>query len=159
MPSATRRCVGMAASAAPSNCIAPSRCASRPMMVRISVVLPAPLRPIRPANSPAPTSMLTLRRIAMGPIDTEMLSSRSMRLLADHITPYLLGCQYFHGRPVGDDPALVERDHPAGIARHDLHVVLDEQHRDALPAHRVHHEVHDLELFVGGDAAGRLVEH
>src|SRR5437870_7068486 len=153
MPSETRRCVGMAPSAAPSNCIAPSRCASRPMMVRISVVLPAPLRPIRPANWPAPTSMLTLRRIAIGPIDTEMLSSCSMRILTNHITPYLRGCQYLRRRAVGDHPALVERDYPAGIARHDLHVVLDEQHRDVLAAHRAHHEVHDLELFVGGDAA------
>jgi hypothetical protein len=38
------------------------------MIERISVVLPAPLRPIRPANSPAPTSMLTFRRIRTGPM-------------------------------------------------------------------------------------------
>jgi hypothetical protein len=38
------------------------------MIERISVVLPAPLRAIRPANSPAPTSMLTFRRIRTGPM-------------------------------------------------------------------------------------------
>src|SRR3989441_5547086 len=158
MPSETRRCVGMAPSTAPSNCIAPSRCASRPMMVRISVVLPAPLRPMRPANSPAPTSMLTLRRMAIGPMDTETRSSRSMCLLANHVTAHLLRRQDLGGGTVGDHPALVERDHAVGIARHDVHVVLDEQHRDALPAYRAHDEIHDLELLVRGDAARRLVE-
>src|SRR5687767_8306744 len=154
MPSETRRCVGMLASGAPSNSRAPSCWPSSPMMVRISVVLPAPLRPMRPANWPAPTCRRTLRRMPTGPMETETPSSLSMRRLANYVAPHFGRVQHLHRRAVGDDAAVVERDHTPRIARHDVHVVLDEEHRDALPAQRGHHEIHDAELLVGGDAAG-----
>src|SRR5688500_4524787 len=149
MPSETRRWVGTPASAAPSKLMAPEAWRSSPMIVRISVVLPAPLRPMRPANWPAPTSMLTPRRIPTGPIETETASSRNMRRLPDHVAAHLFGVQHLAGLPVGDDLAVVKSDHARGIARHDLHVVLDEQHRYALPAHRAHDDIHDAELLFG----------
>ena len=37
-------------------------------------------------------------------------------------------------RAVGDDGAVVEGEHAVGEARDDLHVVLDEQHRDLAAA-------------------------
>src|ERR687892_2342993 len=134
MPSDTRRCVGTPARAAPSKSMVPEPWRSSPMMVRISVVLPAPLRPMRPANSPAPTCKLTLRRMPTGPIETEMPSSRSMRF-PNHVAAHFGCVQHLRGRTIGNHAAVVERDHAARVARHDLHVVLDEEHGHALPAH------------------------
>ena len=105
---------------------------SSPMMVRNSVVLPAPLRPIRPANSPAPTSRLTPRRIADRPDrDRDAVKPQHADLLADHVAAHSRHRAARCRRPVGDDAAVVERDHARGVARHDVHVVLDEEHRHA----------------------------
>jgi len=48
----------------------PRRHGKMPMMLRISVVLPAPLRPINPANFPVGTARLTLRSTLTDPIET-----------------------------------------------------------------------------------------
>src|SRR5512134_666890 len=128
------------------------------MTVRSSVVLPAPLRPIRPANSPAPTPRLTPRRMATGPIDTETFSSRSTYVLSDHVAAHLIGAQHCLRRPIGNDASIVERDNAAGVARDDVHIVLNEKHGYALAAHRAHDEVHDAEFFLGGHSAGGLIE-
>src|SRR5262245_46148735 len=117
------------------------------MIERISVVLPAPLRPIRPANWPELISMLTLRRIPTGPIETETPLSLSMRLLADHVAAHLGIAEHPARLAVGNDTPVGERDHASCVARHDVHVVLDEQHRDALTAHCTHDDVHDAELL------------
>src|SRR5262245_61214646 len=100
------------------------------MTVRSRVVLPAPLRPIRPANSPARTSRLTPRRIVTGPIETCTPSSDSIGdLLADHVAAHIGSTQHRVGWAIGDDAAVVEGHHAPGEARHDVHVVLDEDHR------------------------------
>src|SRR5262245_14309317 len=139
----TRACVGSDASAAPSNSMLPSRYGRMPMIVRISVVFPAPLRPISPANCPEPISMLTLRAIPSGPIDPWTRLMRSMRLLPDHVAADFLGGEHRGRRAVRDHPAIVERHDAARVARNDVHIVLDEQHADARAANRAHHEVHD----------------
>ena len=86
------------------------------MIERISVVLPAPLRPIRPANSPAPTSMLTFRRIPTGPIETETPLNLSMRRLADHVAAHLGIAEHPARLAVGNDTPVVERDHALRVA-------------------------------------------
>ena len=100
----------------------------------MSVVLPAPLRPIRPVIEPAGSSSDTPRRMCTDAIDT---SSRS---IAMHAAPARappvtwrchVGVLQHRGRRVGDDAAVVEREHALRVAAHDVHVVLDEQHRCA----------------------------
>ena len=74
--------------------------------------------------------------------------------------------QFLHARiiqrlgrcSVGDDGAVVERQHPVGEARDYLHVVLDEQHGDLASFERRHHHVHQIELLLDRNTAGRLVE-
>src|SRR5215207_766029 len=132
MPALTRPCTARWVSGMPSSSTHPWRGRRIPMMVRNSVVLPAPLRPMRPANWPAPTSRLTWRRMLTGPSETETPSSRSMgRLLADHVAPDGGGAQHLARIAVGDHAAFIERDDAIGVALNDIHVVLDEQHDDA----------------------------
>src|SRR5262249_30039544 len=131
MPRNARRWVGMPGKGTPSNSRRPLP-GVKPMIVRNSVVLPAPLRPMSPANSPASRSRSTSRRIATGPMDTDTPSSLSMRrLLTDDIAAHVLHAEHGLRRTIADDAALVECHHTAGKARHDIHVVLDENHPHA----------------------------
>src|SRR5215471_7665627 len=158
MPRTARRWVGMAGKGAPSNSRRPVP-GVKPMIVRSNVVLPAPLRPMSPANSSASTSRSTSRRMATGPMDTDTPSSLSMRrLLTDHIAAHILHAQHGLRRTIADDAALIECHHTAGKARDDVHVVLDENHPYAGIPCRTHDHVHDSELLVRRDAAGRLVQ-
>src|SRR6266704_399239 len=166
MPSRVRACVGAPSKSAPSKLTAPPDTRSRPMMLFMSVVLPAPFRPISPAMLPLGSSSETLRRICTAPIATlsaAILSTGRLlvpatELPADHVTPNVNVAEHGFGPAVGDDPAVVEREHALGKAAYDFHVVLDEDHRDALGFHRFHHHLHDAELFFGRDAARGLVE-
>src|SRR5262245_26657114 len=111
MPAPMRPCTASRVSGTPSSSTLPWRGRRIPMMVRSSVVLPAPLRPMRPANSPAPTSRLTWRRMLTGPTETETPSSRSMGgFLTDHVAAHVGGAQHLLGLAVGNYPAFVEGD-------------------------------------------------
>src|SRR4051812_32876741 len=133
MPRRARRWTGIASSMLPSKCTDPLRARRMPMIERISVVLPAPLRPIRPVNLPAGNSMFTLRRMLIEPIETSRPSIRStrhlpaagwMQLLADHIAAHLRVLQHLLRLAVGDDAALVKSQNAMRVSAHDLHVVL-----------------------------------
>src|SRR5688572_32191932 len=147
----------MARRSRPSKSIAPRLAWSRPMMLFMSVVLPAPLRPMRPVMLPVGTSSDTPRRICTAWIDTLTSCSLSMHR-ADDVALDRGIVERRLGRGVGDDAAVVEGEHALREAAHHLHVVLDEQHRGALGLHRLHHHLHDAELLLGRDAAGGLVE-
>src|SRR6476620_1501321 len=120
-----------------------------PMIERISVVLPAPLRPMRPLNFPGGTCMFTLRRMLTGPIETSRPSMRStrrllarwMQWLPDHIAAHVGVVQYDLRLAVGDDAALVEGENAMRVAADDVHIMLDEQHRHALRGERRHHDI------------------
>src|SRR5258706_3524261 len=129
---------------------------SSPMTAFMSVVLPAPLRPIRPIIAPLGTSSETPRRMRIAPIETLRFSILSTNTY--DVALHLRVVEGGLGRRVGDDPAVVEGEHALREAAHHLHVVLDEQHRRALGARRVEHHLHDAELLVRRDAAGGLVE-
>src|SRR5215212_3957546 len=104
-----------------------------PIKARSSVVLPAPLRPIKPHISPSSRSSAALRTIGMGPIDT--LSSLTLSIGSPMRGR---GCQLGSADErldagiaqrvgwisVGDHGAVVEGEHAVGEARDDLHVVL-----------------------------------
>src|SRR6185436_6880133 len=132
MPWPTRRCAGSASRSIWPNSALPVA-GSAPIRARSNVVLPAPLRPIRPHISPSRRSNEASRMIGTGPIATLRLDTLSMgraraELGAADQHLHLLVGERDRRRAVGDHGAVVERQHPVGVARYDVHVVLDEQH-------------------------------
>src|SRR5262245_49223202 len=104
---------------------------SRPMRLFMSVVFPAPLRPIHPVMLPAGRSSETSRRSCTLRIATLSLLTLSTRL-PDHVALHLGVAQRALRRRVRDDAAVVEGDDALGEAAHHFHVVLDEDHGGAL---------------------------
>src|SRR6185503_1216255 len=96
----------------------------------MSVVLPAPLRPMRPIIAPLGTSSVTSRRMRIAPIDTPRfrILSTDPHYVALHLGIGERGLR----RRVGDDAPVVEGEHALRETAHHLHVVLDEEHRRAL---------------------------
>src|SRR5947199_10391223 len=78
MPSRARRYGGIVLMSWPWKVILPERSGSRPMMLSMVVVLPAPLRPTRTTDSLSPTSSETCRRICARPRYVLMACSSSM---------------------------------------------------------------------------------
>src|SRR5262245_40251377 len=156
MPSRARACVGTLARSRPSSRTEPRPDLSSPIIVFMTVVLPAPLRPMRPVIEPAGTWSDTSRRICIAAIET--LRCWISSTLAHHVALHLRIGERGLRRRVGDDAAVVEGEHALREAADDLHVVLDEKHSGAFGAHRVEHHLHDPELLLRRHAAGRLVE-
>ena len=67
MPISERRWVGMSLASSPAMRSVPVICVVSPMMVRISVVLPTPLRPSTAMHWPSATPRLTFWRIGVLP--------------------------------------------------------------------------------------------
>src|SRR6187431_1681072 len=114
MPNPTRRCGGRASkSTSPSLTLPVAGIA--PIRARMKVVLPAPLRPIRPHISPSSSSSEASRMIGIGPIDT--LSAETLSIGRRLLRGGALGAadQFLHtcirqrhgGRAVGDHGAIV----------------------------------------------------
>src|SRR6185503_17795120 len=155
MPMRARACVGTASRSRPSKRTEPRPALSKPITVFMTVVLPAPLRPMRPVMDPAATSSETSRRICIEAIATLRLSTLSM---AYHVALHLRIRKRGLRRRIYDDAAVVEGEHALREAADHLHVVLDEQHRRSLGPHRIEHHAHDPELLLRRYAAGGLVE-
>src|ERR1700741_1418390 len=128
MPSAARRCGGCAPRARSSKTIRPARTGRWPITLRISVVLPAPLRPTRPTTAPSGTSRLRPRSASTFWIETwsdSTFSIASLLLdeqLAGDVAAHVVARERRPGCAVGDDPPGVEGDHPARLAPLDLPV-------------------------------------
>src|SRR5450759_4180181 len=94
------------------------------MMLFISVVLPAPLRPISPAMVPVGNSKDTLRRICTDWIATLSLATSSIcrarllvhpaQLAANHVALDLGVAERDFRRRIGDDAAVIEGKHALG---------------------------------------------
>src|SRR5882762_2516343 len=162
MPSAARSWVGVLDKSESKNWIRPPEALRRPITLFMSVVLPAPLRPMRPAIVPGGTSSETPRRICTDWIATFRFSTFStlfpafihtVKFSANNKTANFGVVQCHLGRRIGDDAAVIKGEHARGEAGHHLHVVLDEEHGGALRSGRPHHRVHDAELLPGRDAA------
>src|SRR5690242_17330036 len=119
MPRRTRACVGAARRSLPSNCTAPWAALRRPITVFISVVFPAPLRPMRPIIAPSGTDSETSRNICTALIATLKPRNSSMRVglqPADDMAAHLGIGERQPGRGVGDDAPVVEGEHALGEA-------------------------------------------
>src|SRR5258705_590207 len=122
MPRRARACVGTLSSSRLSKRTAPPLALSKPISAFISVVLPAPLRPMRPIIEPLGTSSDTSRRMRIAAMDTLKFSTLST--VADDVALHFRICEPRLRRGVGDDAALVKPEPPPREAAHHLHAVL-----------------------------------
>src|SRR5436190_6958272 len=120
MPRRARACVARRSNSEASKRTVPLAL-SRPITAFMSVVLPAPLRPMRPIIEPLGTSSETSRRMRIAAIDTLRFSTLST-LAHDVALDFGIGERRLR-RGVGDDAAVVEREHALRKAAHHLHVV------------------------------------
>src|SRR4030081_408127 len=168
MPHLARRCGGMRVMSWPWKRISPDRTGSRPMMLSMMVVRPAPLRPTRETTSPSSTVSDTPCRMCAGPRKVLMASTSSstwcsfvpssrQRYAEKDVGDVLVHLDLFR-RPVGEESAFMHHHDAVGVAEHDVHVVLDDDGRHRSGAHHRGYGIHDLALVAGADPAGRLVE-
>src|SRR5258708_9584555 len=114
MPWPTRLCAGKAMRSMSPNVAVPVA-GMAPISARSSVVLPAPLRPIRPHISPVAMARLAPRMIGIGPIETSRPDTLSMTTLPPGAADEGLdpGIGERHRRPTGGDHgAVLEGQHP-----------------------------------------------
>src|SRR3981081_178084 len=128
------------------------------MMERISVVLPAPLRPTRLTMAPrfAQPNAPWLRgspgsKSREAPASTEFRppdgrprageSPRSLRAPGD-VAAHFRVLQHITRLAIGENPALVKGHHTVGIAADDLHVVFDENDGCGIRRDGVDHAIH-----------------
>src|SRR5881275_1674608 len=116
MPSRALRYGGKEPMSFPWKVIFPARVKSRPMMLSMVVVLPAPLRPTRTTDSCAPTSRETLRRIFARPRYVSILESSSMGGPEDRVLDPLV---------VADLLRSAARQHHSLVHHHDAIRVLE----------------------------------
>src|SRR6266404_7104991 len=141
----------------PWKVILPERRGSRPMMLSIVVVFPAPLRPTRQTDSFSPTFSESCRRICARPRYVLTACSSSMGGPEDGVLHRLVVPDLLR-RAAGQDRSLVHDDDALRIFEDDVHVVLDHDRGDLLRAHDGGDDVHDRRLLPRAHAAGRLVE-
>src|SRR5262249_21069453 len=134
----------------------------KPMMVRRSVVLPTPFLPSTARLPCSGISSETPSSTRAGPYPARTSSSTtSGSAMASAPAPEI---GLAHARVGGDlrrrafdqDAASDHHDDPTGETKHDVHVVLDEQHRDLL--RQVGNRSEQLRAFVFSHARGGLVE-
>src|SRR4051812_15521038 len=128
MPAAASAWVWLFIRSRSSKRIRPEDAFRSPITLFMSVVLPAPLRPMRPVMLPLGSSSDTPRRICTDWMETFRSSISSTGTSHDIPAHFRIG-ERGRRRGVGDDPAVVEGEHAPGEAAHHLHVVLDEEHR------------------------------
>src|SRR4029453_12652257 len=166
MPQAARSSGRRPPRSQPSNFPLPDRTGRGPLIDFSSVVFPTPLRPIRQTTVPAGTSSETFHSTWLSPKATLRPRTSSMRGFrrgvaaaeVDFAHPRIL-LDLVH-RALAEHAALVENGDPSGQAAHELHVVLDDQHRSIardglqqlggarglLVGHSGHRLVHQQEL-------------
>src|SRR5919109_4151492 len=157
MPIWARRYDGSEPTSRPPSVMLPERAGRAPTIARMSVVLPAPFRPMTPQSDPSGTASDTARRIGVAPMLTSRRSISSTPG-PGHVRADARVAQHVGRSAVGQDATLVEGHHAPAVTRHDIDVVLDEHHRRLALGESRHDGVHDGELLLGGDTAGGLVK-
>src|SRR5690348_16957990 len=133
MPSRARLYAGIEPISLPWNVIFPLRSGSRPMMLSMVVVLPAPLRPTSTTDSLAPTLRQHCRRIFACPRYVSTSVSSSMARPEDGVLHRLVVADLL-GLAAGEDLPLVHHHDAVRVAEDDVHVVLDHDRGDPLRA-------------------------
>src|ERR671924_483221 len=133
MPRLARLCGGNLVMSSPWKRIRPDRTGSRPVMLSMMVVRPAPLRPTSDTTSFSPTVSDTPCRMCAGPRKVLMASTSSSTLAsssrqrhAEQDVGDILVRLDLVRRSVGEQPAFVHHHDAIGVAEHDVHVVLDD---------------------------------
>src|SRR5262245_10505240 len=166
MPRLARLCGGILAMSSPRKRIRPERTGSRPMMLSMMVVRPAPLRPTSETTSPSPTSSVTPRRICAGPRKAFMASTSSStcvlhlgreRHAEKDVGDVSVRLDRFR-RSVGEESAFMHHDDAVRVTEHHVHVVLNHNRGYRAGAHDRRHDIHDLRLLARAHPARRLVE-
>src|SRR6266545_6756834 len=119
----------------PSSRMRPRETGCRPATARISVVLPAPLGPMRTAISPASTLSDTPQSACKSPYETWMSSISSMMTHAKvGIDDGGVGC-HSHRRAVSDLLAGIHHGNAVHDREQRLHQVLHHHYGNALVSH------------------------
>src|SRR5919106_6675715 len=134
MPMRARAWLGSSARSVSSKLNFPALGLRMPMMVFMSVVLPAPLRPIKPIIEPVGSSSDTPRRMCTAAMETLRFSTLST--VAHHVSLDVRICERDGRRRIGDDAAVIEGEHALCGAADRLHVLLVEEDGSAHGAHR-----------------------
>ena len=147
-PRARRRCrAARSSSGGARSCRAPQairtapRAATRPISVRISVVLPMPLRPIRPTVSPrADRKIDAVQDVARAVVGVQAARLDEQRASCGVVRRRDRRCCTAGSRrgprpaaPLAITLAVDHHGDPVGDREHRVHVVLDEQHRVRRP--------------------------
>ena len=144
----------------PNSVMLPSRGGVRPMIERMVVVLPAPLRPSSATSSPSRTCMRdAVQDVAFAVIGVDVFRDehRVMRRLRDRPTARA-DWRRFPGVALRQHGAVIQHGDPVGDAEDDVHVMLDEQHGDFLVlVERADQLGHVVGLLIA-HAGGRLVQ-
>src|SRR3954466_11247584 len=109
MPSRARPCVGRGTRSRSSSRMVPLEGFNSPITVFMSVVLPAPFRPMSPVMEPVGTSSDTPRKTWTDASDT--LKSRMLSMTSDDIALHFGVGERDLRRSIGDDAAVVEGEH------------------------------------------------
>src|SRR5512140_581731 len=141
----------------PRKLILPPRSGSRPMMLSMVVVLPAPLRPTSTTDSLSPMVSVSWRRMRACPRQVSTAASSSMGRPEDGVLHRLVVADLL-GAAAGEDLPLVHDHDAVRVLEDDVHVVLDDHRGDLLRPDARGDHVHDRRLLAGAHAAGRLVE-
>src|SRR5436853_4782891 len=119
MPRRARPCVASATRSRSSSRTVPPEGFKRPITVFMSVVFPAPLRPMSPVMEPVGTSSETPRKTCTEASET--LRSRMLSMAPHHVALYFRIGERALGRGVGDHASVIEGEHALGEAAHHLH--------------------------------------
>src|SRR6266516_2597330 len=168
MPRLARLCGGILAMSSPRKRIRPERTGSRPMMLSMMVVRPAPLRPTSETTSPSPTLSVTPRRMCAGPRKVFMASTSSSTCSSFAVLSRERHAEKDVGdvpvrldrfrRSVGEESAFMHHHDAVRVAEHHVHVVLDDDSSHRAGTHDRGHGIHDLLLVARAHPAGRFVE-
>src|SRR5258706_8670355 len=130
-----------------------------PMMVASSVVLPTPFRPRTASEPRSGSAKVTSSRTIVSPYPArtaESCSASAMRRLAEVHVAYALVRRDLVRRAFHQHLSLHQHRDALREAEHEIHVVLDDQHRDL--GGELLELLQNLAGIVRGHSRGRLVE-
>src|SRR5213595_791095 len=118
----------------PEKTIRPLRGSMAPATPRRLVVLPAPLAPMRVTISPSATSKESSRTAGTSPYASSRFCTLRSKFTAKVGCDHRRVVLHFARRALEQRLAVVHDENAVRDVHYQVHVVLDDEHRDALPA-------------------------